>query len=105
MAIAALLKKPADLLVKPALDTVVPTEYAKWYWCATYGGFTHTHTQYPDFVRTPVCLGWLCKAAAMSVAWFHSRVAFLQLLLNIVKNLIGISSESSQLFVLLSSGG
>ncbi len=64
----------------------------------------HTHS-IRIFVRTPVCLGWLCKAAAMSVAWFHSRVAFLQLLLDIVKNLIGISSESSQLFLLQSSGG
>lgn len=53
MAISEFLHKPVDALLLPALNRVVPPEYSKW---------------------VPVCLGWLCKSIAMSVAWYVQRV-------------------------------
>lgn len=53
LSISEFLHKPVNALLRPALDRVVPPQYAKW---------------------VPVCLGWLCKGIAMSVAWYVQRV-------------------------------
>ena len=53
LSIADLLQKPCDWLVAPAAFVVVPTDYHKW---------------------VPVVLGWICKSAAMSIAWYIQRI-------------------------------
>lgn len=53
LSIADFIGKPLDLIVMPALLAVVPEDYGKW---------------------VPVMLGWVCKAAGISVAWYIQAI-------------------------------
>jgi len=53
LTIADLLKKPCDLYLIPALKAVVPPEYHRW---------------------LPITVGWACKTAGMSVAFYIQRI-------------------------------
>ena len=53
LSIADYLQKPVDQLLMPAIMEIAPKEYHRW---------------------VPVCLGWLCKAIAISVAWYIQSV-------------------------------
>lgn len=51
--ISKIMEKPIDTIFVPALKHVIAEEYHKW---------------------IPVCLGWVVKMAAMSIAWWIQRV-------------------------------
>ena len=53
LSIADFMQKPVDQVLMPLLLEVVPNEYHKW---------------------VPVCLGWVCKAIAVSIAWYVQSV-------------------------------
>jgi hypothetical protein len=53
LTLAEMFQKPCDYFLKPGLNLVVPEAYKKW---------------------IPVCLGWLCKSIAMSIAWYIQRM-------------------------------
>lgn len=53
LTISKIMEKPVDTIFVPALKCCIAEEYHKW---------------------IPVCLGWMVKMAAMSIAWWIQRV-------------------------------